>query len=170
MSHVPPPPTATPHSVATALLECGHQSFRDGQEGAVLRVLAGISTLLVLPTGAGKSLCYQLPAYLYAQRSPCITLVISPLISLMEDQVCSSPGVHITLVTFDLTPMHITLVTFDLTPMHITLVTFDLTPMHITLVTFDLTPMHITLVTFDLTPLRCGVSHHVFTELACTPT
>ena len=47
----------------------------------------GISTLLVLPTGAGKSLCYQLPALLYARRSPCLTLVISPLLSLMDDQV-----------------------------------------------------------------------------------
>ena len=41
----------------------------------------------MLSTGAGKSLCYQLPAYLYAKRSPCLTLVISPLVSLMEDQV-----------------------------------------------------------------------------------
>ena len=48
---------------------------------------AGISTLLVQPTGSGKSLCYQLPAYIYSQRSNCITLVISPLVSLMEDQV-----------------------------------------------------------------------------------
>lgn len=47
----------------------------------------GLSSLVVLSTGAGKSLCYQLPAYLYAQRSPCLTLVISPLVSLMEDQV-----------------------------------------------------------------------------------
>ena len=46
-----------------------------------------MSTLLVLPTGAGKSLCYQLPALLYFRRSPCLTLVISPLTSLMEDQV-----------------------------------------------------------------------------------
>ena len=47
----------------------------------------GLSSLVVLSTGAGKSLCYQLPAFLYAQRSTCLTLVISPLVSLMEDQV-----------------------------------------------------------------------------------
>lgn len=45
---------------------------------------------MVLSTGAGKSLCYQLPAFLYAKRSPCLTLVISPLVSLMEDQVIGS--------------------------------------------------------------------------------
>ena len=51
----------------------------------------GKSTLVVLSTGAGKSLCYQLPAYLYAQRSTSVALVISPLLSLMEDQVANLP-------------------------------------------------------------------------------
>lgn len=50
-------------------------------------LIPGLSSLVVLSTGAGKSLCYQLPAFLYAERSPCLTLVISPLVSLMEDQV-----------------------------------------------------------------------------------
>jgi len=50
--------------------------------------ISGLSTLVVLSTGAGKSLIYQLAAYLYAQRSRCITLVVSPLVSLMQDQVC----------------------------------------------------------------------------------
>ena len=50
-------------------------------------MFSGQSTLVVLSTGAGKSLCYQLPAFMYAQREPSIALVISPLVSLMEDQV-----------------------------------------------------------------------------------
>jgi len=65
----------------------GHSGFRPGQEEAVQRILAGKSTLLMLSTGGGKSLCYQLPAYLYHQASPSIALVISPLVSLMDDQV-----------------------------------------------------------------------------------
>uniref|UniRef100_H0X872 ATP-dependent DNA helicase Q4 n=1 Tax=Otolemur garnettii TaxID=30611 RepID=H0X872_OTOGA len=81
----------TPPEVFHALEELGHQSFRPGQERTVMRVLSGISTLLVLPTGAGKSLCYQLPALLYSRRSPCLTLVISPLLSLMDDQVSGLP-------------------------------------------------------------------------------
>ena len=52
----------------------------------------GVSTLVILPIGSGKSFIYQLPAYLYSQsESPCITLVVSPLISLMEDQVSNFP-------------------------------------------------------------------------------
>ncbi|NXD32004.1 RECQ4 helicase, partial [Spelaeornis formosus] len=52
----------------------------------------GISTLVMLPTGTGKSLCYQLPAFLYHQNSSSICLVISPLVSLMDDQVSSLPS------------------------------------------------------------------------------
>lgn len=69
----------------------GHTSFRPGQEESVKRILCGKSTLLLLSTGGGKSLCYQLPAYIYSQHYKCITLVISPLVSLMEDQVLSMP-------------------------------------------------------------------------------
>lgn len=81
----------TPAEVLQALEQLGHQGFRPGQECTVMRILSGMSTLLVLPTGAGKSLCYQLPALLYARRSPCLTLVISPLLSLMDDQVSGLP-------------------------------------------------------------------------------
>ncbi|CAH2218532.1 ATP-dependent DNA helicase Q4 [Pelobates cultripes] len=52
----------------------------------------GLSSLVILSTGMGKSLCYQLPAYMYAKRAPCITLVISPLVSLMDDQVSGLPS------------------------------------------------------------------------------
>ncbi|CAF4822728.1 unnamed protein product [Pieris macdunnoughi] len=69
----------------------GHKQFRPGQEKAIKRILCGLSTLLILSTGGGKSLCYQLPAYIYSKYYKCITLVISPLVSLMEDQVLSMP-------------------------------------------------------------------------------
>ncbi|XP_034016922.1 ATP-dependent DNA helicase Q4 isoform X2 [Thalassophryne amazonica] len=82
----------TPTEVYAALRELGYESFRQGQEEAIMRILSGLSTLVVLSTGMGKSLCYQLPAYLYAQRSKCITLVISPLVSLMDDQLSGLPA------------------------------------------------------------------------------
>ncbi|XP_026578780.1 ATP-dependent DNA helicase Q4 [Pseudonaja textilis] len=80
-----------PPEVFQALAELGYTSFRPGQETAVMRILSGLSTLVVLSTGMGKSLCYQLPAYLYSKRSPCMALVISPLVSLMDDQVSGLP-------------------------------------------------------------------------------
>ncbi|XP_078086752.1 ATP-dependent DNA helicase Q4 [Mustelus asterias] len=83
---------ATPAEVHEGLSELGYRSFRPGQELTVMRILSGLSTLVVLSTGMGKSFCYQLPAYLYAKRSKCITLVISPLVSLMDDQVSGLPA------------------------------------------------------------------------------
>lgn len=80
-----------PSEVYEVLQQFGHTSFRPGQECAVMRILSGKSTLVTLSTGSGKSLCYQIPAYIYSQRQPCITLVISPLVSLMEDQVTGIP-------------------------------------------------------------------------------
>ncbi len=71
----------------------GHESFRGPQEAIIRRTLAGGHSLVIMPTGAGKSLCYQIPALLFEphegqpdETSP-LTLVLSPLIALMKDQV-----------------------------------------------------------------------------------
>jgi ATP-dependent DNA helicase RecQ len=66
----------------------GHSQFQGAQEAVISQVMAGIDTVAVMPTGAGKSLCYQLPAMLL----PGVTVVISPLIALMKDQYDSLPA------------------------------------------------------------------------------
>ena len=67
----------------------GHAGFRAGQLEIVKKVLRGESLLAVMPTGAGKSLCYQLPALLMHRQAP--VLIVSPLLALMSDQLANLP-------------------------------------------------------------------------------
>ena len=77
-------PVTIPDSARQTLKRVfGFDDFRTGQEAAVGRLLEGRSVLAIFPTGGGKSLCYQLPALLLDG----LTLVISPLIALMKDQL-----------------------------------------------------------------------------------
>ena len=80
----PPAPVARASDPEGALRELfGFPAFRPGQREAVEAAVAGRDVLVVMPTGSGKSLCYQLPALMRAD----LTLVVSPLVSLMQDQV-----------------------------------------------------------------------------------
>ena len=80
----------------------GHDDFRPGQEPLIDALLAGHDALGIMPTGAGKSMCYQIPALLQEG----IALVVSPLISLMKDQVAAliASGVRAAYLNSSLTP------------------------------------------------------------------
>ena len=90
---VPVAPSPTPSDVLHRIF--GFPEFRGQQEQVVSRVLAGQRTLAIMPTGAGKSLCYQLPAVI--MDGTCI--VISPLIALMHDQMRAADAVGIRAAT-----------------------------------------------------------------------
>ena len=78
----------------------GHPAFRPGQEEIVRHIVEAGDALVVMPTGAGKSLCYQLPAIALTGRERGIAVVVSPLIALMKDQVegLQKKGVKATLI------------------------------------------------------------------------
>jgi ATP-dependent DNA helicase RecQ len=80
----PPAGAPTPAEVLAATF--GYQQFRPGQEAIISALLAGRDCIGVMPTGAGKSLTYQIPARIFAVAGA-VTLVVSPLIALMKDQV-----------------------------------------------------------------------------------
>ena len=84
----------------------GYSSFREGQEDIINNILESTDTLGIMPTGGGKSICFQIPALLF----PGTTLVISPLISLMKDQVdtLNSLGIPATFINSSLNQREVT--------------------------------------------------------------
>lgn len=89
----------------------GYDSLRAGQQELIEGILDGRDVLGIMPTGAGKSLCYQLPALMLGAEEGRVTLVISPLISLMADQVkaLNQAGVHAAYINSTLTENQIRL-------------------------------------------------------------
>src|ERR1700686_5930700 len=82
----------------------GYDSFRPLQERIVTSLLAGRDACVVMPTGGGKSLCYQLPAAMLPEKT---VIVVSPLIALMEDQVAQlgQMGISAALLNSSITPV-----------------------------------------------------------------
>ncbi|MBU1351962.1 MAG: DNA helicase RecQ [Gammaproteobacteria bacterium] len=85
MSSRPCPASSPAHTVLHDVF--GYEQFRGPQQGIVEHVIAGGDALVLMPTGGGKSLCYQVPAIVRQQQGRGVTIVISPLIALMHDQV-----------------------------------------------------------------------------------
>ena len=88
--------------LTAALSKFGLSSFRKGQKEVIEHVISGNDCLCVMPTGGGKSLCYQLPSLV----RPGLTIVVSPLIALMKDQVdgLQKRGIRATLINSSLSP------------------------------------------------------------------
>ena len=86
----------------------GHKTFREGQEQLIDSLLSGRDALGIMPTGGGKSMCYQVPALML----PGVTLVVSPLISLMKDQVMAlkHAGIPAAYINSSLTPAQLSTV------------------------------------------------------------
>ncbi|WP_298210422.1 DNA helicase RecQ [Acidovorax sp.] len=81
-------PSSTPSPAHTVLHDVfGYEQFRGPQQAIVEHVIGGSDALVLMPTGGGKSLCYQVPAIVRQQQGRGVTIVISPLIALMHDQV-----------------------------------------------------------------------------------
>src|SRR5690554_3176914 len=93
---IPPPAPSLAEAEAALRRHWGHEQFRPGQAEAVEAVLGGADVLAVLPTGGGKSVCYQVPALVLGG----LTLVVSPLVALMQDQVAGlrARGVEATFI------------------------------------------------------------------------
>ena len=85
----------------------GYDNFREGQEKLLRSILSGVDTLGVMPTGAGKSICFQVPALVLGG----VTIVVSPLISLMKDQVSAlnDAGIHAAYINSSLSAKQVNL-------------------------------------------------------------